>query len=130
MVPLTSKVGRPKHPDDLEGHECVLRDARGNGETWTFRVGGRRKGIRVHGGFRSNSAAATHAAVASGLGIGLTPLWQIRGLVDDGRVEVVLQEFEDANIPIHAVWPSSKLLQVKTRLFVDILAARLKRERL
>jgi len=125
-----ARHGRPKHPDDLVRHQCVLRHAQGSSETWTFRVGGRRRKVRVQGRFRSDSAAATHAAVASGLGIGLTPLWQIRTLVDRGVVEIVLERFEDAKIAIHAVWPSSKMPSAKTRLFVDALAAHLKRERL
>lgn len=49
-----ARHGPAEHSDDLAGHDCVLREARDTGETWTFRV-------------------ATHAAVASGLGIGLTP---------------------------------------------------------
>ena len=125
-----SRHGRPEHPDDLSRHQCVLRQAGGTSETWMFRVGGRRKAVRVHGRFGSDSAAATHAAVANGLGIGLTPLWQIRDLIDEGVVEVILEDFEDRKIPIHAVWPSAKIPLAKTRLFIDELAARLKRERL
>jgi DNA-binding transcriptional LysR family regulator len=125
-----AKHGRPKHPDDLTRHQCVLRQAQSSTESWVFRVGGRRKAVRVHGRFRSDSAAAAHVAVAGGLGIGLTPLWQIRRLVDDGTVQVILEAFEDAKIPIHVVWASSKMRSIKTRLFVDVLAARLKQERL
>lgn len=122
--------GRPEHPDELTGHECVLRHAAGSSETWVFREGGRRKAVRVHGRFRSDNAAATHAAVAAGLGIGLAPLWQIRGLLDEGAVEIVLERFEDAEMPVQAVWPSSRLTPTKTRMFVDALAAHLKHERL
>jgi DNA-binding transcriptional LysR family regulator len=125
-----ARHGRPEHPDDLTRHQCVLRHAEGRSETWTFRVGGRRKAVRVQGRFGSDSAAATHAAVANGLGIGLTPLWQIRGLIDEGVVEVILEEFEDAKIPIHAIWSSGKMPLAKMRLFVDELAGRLRRERL
>jgi DNA-binding transcriptional LysR family regulator len=125
-----SRHGRPKHPDELAQHQCVLSHAAGSTEVWSFRVGGRRKAVRVHGRFRSDSAAATHAAVANGLGIGRTPLWQIRKLIDEGAVEVILEEFEDARIPIQAVWPASKIPPTETRLFVDALAARLKQERL
>jgi DNA-binding transcriptional LysR family regulator len=125
-----SKHGRPKHPDDLPDYQCVLRQVESSTETWAFRVGGRRKTVRVHGRFRSDSAAATHAAVANGLGIGLAPLWQICGLVDRGDVEIILEDFEQAKMPIHAVWPSSKIPATRTRLLVDQLASRLKRERL
>jgi DNA-binding transcriptional LysR family regulator len=121
-----SKHGCPKHPDDLTRHQCVLRQVQSTTESWTFQVSGRRKSIRVQGRFRTDSTAATHTAVAAGLGISLTPLWQIRELVDEGIVEVILEDFEDSKIPIHAVWPSSKIPPTKTRLFVDMLAARLK----
>lgn len=89
-----------------------------------------RAGAWVHGRFGSDGPAATHAAVASGLGIGLTPLSQVRSLVDEGTVEVVLEDFEDSNISIYAVGSSGKIPLAKTRLFVNELAARLKRERL
>jgi hypothetical protein len=41
-----------------------------------------------------------HLAVTLGLGIGLTPLWQIRDLIERGVVEVVLQPFESDRMPI------------------------------
>jgi DNA-binding transcriptional LysR family regulator len=125
-----SKHGLPTHPDDLPKHQCVLRQAGSSTETWTFRVGGRRKLVQVDGRFRTDSAAATHAAVVAGLGISLTPLWQIRSLVDVGAAQIILEDFEDSKVPIHAIWPSSKVPSPKTRLFVDMLAARLKQERL
>lgn len=123
-----ARRGRPQHPDDLAGHECVLRQTEGTTETWPFQIRGRRKAVRVHGRFRTDSMAAMHAAVAGGLGIGFTPLWQIRSLVDAGVVEVILEDFEGAKIPINAVWPASRFPLIKTRLFVDLLAAQLKHE--
>jgi DNA-binding transcriptional LysR family regulator len=60
----------------------------------------------------------------------LTPLWQIRGLIDQGAVEVVLEEFEATGLPIHFVWPPTKLPMTKTRLFINFLVAQLRRERL
>jgi DNA-binding transcriptional LysR family regulator len=125
-----AKYGRPEHPDELARHQCVLRTTEGNGETWPFRVNGRRKTVWVSGQFRTDSTAATHVAVSRGLGLGMTPLWQIRGLVDQGAVEVILEEFETAKLPIYAVWPPSKAPLAKSRLFADFLAARLKGERL
>jgi DNA-binding transcriptional LysR family regulator len=68
--------------------------------------------------------------VADGLGIGLTPFWQIRELIDQGAVEVVLEKFGAMRIPIHAVWPATKRPMMKTRLFTELLVARLRREQL
>lgn len=125
-----ARYGRPRHPADLAQHQCVARLTDQEATTWPFRIGGRSKTVHVRGRFRTDSTTAIHAVVARGLGIGFTPLWQIRGMVDQGAVEVILEEFEAARIPIHAVWPPSKIPLAKTRLFADFLAARLKHERL
>jgi DNA-binding transcriptional LysR family regulator len=119
--------GRPKQPADLVHHDCVLRTTEGEVEMWPFRVAGRQRAIRVRGRMRTDSTAASHTAVASGLGIGRTPLWQIHDLVDQGAVELLLENFEPARLPVYAVWPASKIAAEKTRLFVALLASRLKR---
>ena len=122
--------GRPEHPDDLPRHQCVVRTIETNDATWPFRIGGRLKSVRVGGHFRTDSTPAIHAAVAQRLGLGRAPFWQIRDLVDQGVVEVVLEEFEPARLPIHAGWPATKLPTPKVRLFTDALAQRLKNENL
>lgn len=125
-----AKRGRPRHPDELARHQCVLRASDDSDiERWRFRIGGRRKYVKIHGRFRTDSAAAAHAAAASGLGIGLAPLWQIRGLVDRGEVEIILADFEPARIPVHVVWPPTKIPLERTKLFIEFLTARLKNAR-
>ena len=47
-----------------------------------------------------------------------------------GMLEIVLAEFEPPRFPIHAVFPPSGLAPANTRLFADLLAERLKHERL
>jgi DNA-binding transcriptional LysR family regulator len=125
-----ARHGRPSHPDDLTQHECVVRLTEGGAETWPFRIGGRRKSVRVGGRLRSDNTAAANAAVARGVGIGFAPLWQVRGLVDRGEVEIILEDFEATRVPIHAVWLPTQVPLAKMQLFTDSLVARLKRERL
>jgi DNA-binding transcriptional LysR family regulator len=121
-----ARHGRPKHPDELARHDCVLRTVDPDAEHWPFRVAGRRRNVRVRGRFRTDSGAATHAAVAGGLGIGMAPLWQIRELVDQGIVELILEPFETARTPIYAISPPGRIVPAKTRVFTEFLAARLK----
>ena len=68
--------------------------------------------------------------MARGAGIGFAPLWLVRDLVDRGEVEIVLEEFEVAPVPIHAVWLPTRTPLAKAQLFADLLAARLRHERL
>lgn len=120
------KHGRPRHPAELSRHRCVVRTIDGKDEPWPFRIDGRRQAIHVHGRLRTDDTYAIHLAVARGLGLGLTPLWQIRDLVDRGAVEVVLQPFEIDRIPIYAVLPPTKIQPAKVKLFVDLLSAQFK----
>jgi DNA-binding transcriptional LysR family regulator len=123
--------GRPRHPDDLVRHQCILRGtSEGETEAWRFQVRSRIRNVRVGGCFRTDNVAAAHAAACHGLGIGYGPFWQIAELFDRGALEILLEEFEAPRIPIQAVFPPSGMPPAKTRLFADLLAERLKRERL
>ncbi len=115
--------GCPEHPRDLRHHECVLRTS--DDDRWTF--GSRKRRVEVQGRFRSESAAARNAAVASGFGIGLAPLWQVRRLIEQGIVEQILVGHEPPPIPLQVVWikPSAGALPRRVRVAMDFLAAHL-----
>ena len=125
-----ARRGRPRRPDDLAHHQCIVRTAARDGNAWPFRVDGSLRTIRVAGRFRTSGALAANEAAVRGLGIASAPLWQVRALVDRGDVELILTRFEPPPVPIHAVWPATRVLPAKTQLFIDFLAARLKAERL
>lgn len=117
--------GRPLHPADIAAHDCVLRGTDPEPNRWGFVIDGKVTHVRAYGRFRVDDTAAVHAAVAAGLGLGNAPLWQVRPLLQQGAVELLLCDYELPPVPIHAVWPSTKLLAARTRLFIDELAARL-----
>lgn len=66
-----------------------------------------------------NNAFLRKAAVA-GLGITLVPRFQAAALVADGRLVEVLPGWTRPNVPVHAVFPSSRFLTPKVRAFVDL----------
>jgi DNA-binding transcriptional LysR family regulator len=120
--------GRPRRPEDLKRHQCIVRTAAREGSAWPFKVDGRLKSVTVAGRFRTSSAMAANEAAVRGLGIANAPLWQVRTLVDRGAVELILTRFEPPPVPIHAVWPATRVLPARTQLFIEFLAARLKGE--
>lgn len=124
------KHGKPRVPEDLVRHQCIVRTAARDANAWPFLVGGRPQTVKVGGRFRASSSTSTIEAAVQGLGLAQAPLWQVRHHVDNGALELVLTRFEPARIPMHAVWPSTRLLPAKTQLFVEFLAERLKKERL
>jgi len=122
--------GKPRRPEDLARHECIVRTAARDGNAWPFNVDGRVKTVKVAGRFRTSGALAANEAAVRGLGIANAPLWQVRSLVDRGSVELVLTRFEPSPIPIHAVWPTTRVLPARTQLFIEFLARRLHKEQL
>ena len=77
----------------------------------------------MSGRVRTDSTAAANTAVACGAGIGFAPLWLVRSLVDRGEVEIILEEFEVARVPIHAVWLPTRVPLAKAQLFAEAVTA-------
>jgi DNA-binding transcriptional LysR family regulator len=117
--------GRPEHPFDLRKHACIVRTVGSRPGTWSLQIDGRPRPVRVSGPFRTNTMTAVYAAVCQGLGIGYSPLWQIRALVASGEVEIVLEKFEPDPVPIHALWQENRHLPAKIRRFVELVVAHL-----
>jgi DNA-binding transcriptional LysR family regulator len=114
--------GRPRHPQELANLPCVLRTTGADRKQWPAKIGGEVRHIKVHGKFSANDAAAANEAVANGLGAGMAPFWQIRRMLDEGRVETILRDYEPPPVPIHALWPGGSALPARTRLLIDHLA--------
>jgi DNA-binding transcriptional LysR family regulator len=123
-----ARHSRPRQPDELVRHQCIIHTRMGDG--WTFRFKRTTRTVKVSGRLRTNGMLAANEAAVQGAGIAIAPLWQVRKLVDLGQLELLLTDFEPPPTPLHAIWPGTHLLDAKTRLFVDFLAARLKAERL
>ncbi|MCA1405339.1 LysR family transcriptional regulator [Ensifer sp. IC3342] len=115
--------GRPRHPSDLANHHCILRTVGQRFGEWMFEIDGKPRAVKVTGPLRVDSMISIYAAVSQGLGLGYSPLWQIRRLVDEGQVEIVLESFESVPVPIHALWKEGRSMPAKVRAFLDMLAA-------
>jgi DNA-binding transcriptional LysR family regulator len=100
----------------------VLRTTGADRRQWPAKIGNEVRHIKVHGKFSANDAAAANEAVANGLGAGMAPFWQIRRMLDEGRVETILRDYEPPPVPIHALWPGGSALPARTRLLIDHLA--------
>lgn len=118
--------GEPTSPEDLKRLPCIVREGASTGTTWQFRVRGSVLSVPVHGPLRTDSAAVVNEAVVQGLGVGMAQLWQVRHLVEQGRVKIILQEFEPQPAPIQAIWPAPRQTSRRLRLLIDFLASNLK----
>jgi DNA-binding transcriptional LysR family regulator len=89
--------------------------------TWRFREHQRHIDLRLNGSWHSNNGRAlAHAAVA-GLGIVQLPLFYIEKYIKEGLLETILEENTPTDTGTWAVYPSSRHLSQKVRLFINFL---------
>jgi DNA-binding transcriptional LysR family regulator len=119
-----ARRGVPRHPVELARHECVVYDRLLTGATWTFASPEGPLRVPVAGPVHVNNTEAVRACVLEGLGIGYVPAWHfVEREIENGRLVVLLRDFEPPPQPIDAVYPSRRYLAPKVRAAIDYFAA-------
>jgi DNA-binding transcriptional LysR family regulator len=117
--------GRPKHPSDLKAHNCLSYINMAEGKSWPFMVGGKKIWQGVNGNFLSDNGDLLHEAALAGGGVTLLPTFIIAESLESGALEIVLEEFEEKDFDIYAVYQSTRHLSVKIRTLIDHLTVAL-----
>ncbi len=120
------KYGRPKVPQDLRQHNCLINMGSEPRDFWRF-VGPDKEQItvRVSGTLRANTADPLRLAAIHGAGLVVLPTYMAGQDLSKGRLEAVLEEYELPAMDIYAVYPHRRHLSAKVRTFLDFLAERL-----
>jgi hypothetical protein len=71
--------------------------------------------------FTTNSADAAIQYAEQGGGLTRVLAYQAADAIKGGRLRVVLAQFEQPPLPIHIVYPTSRLLSAKVRTFIDLV---------
>lgn len=113
--------GTPSKPSDLAGHEIIQFAGASSLSEWRFTENGRDLRIPHVSRFTTNStdAAVLHAEQGGGL-VGVLA-YQAADSIKAGRLKIVLADYEPPPMPIHLVYPTSRLLSAKVRAFVDLV---------
>jgi DNA-binding transcriptional LysR family regulator len=118
-----ARRGVPLTPADLRQHECIVYTRLATGNRWHFDGPDGPSAVTVHGRFRADNSEAVREAVIAGAGVAVIPVWLFTDEITDGRVRIVLDAFEPSVLPIHAVYPSRRLVSPKVRAMIEFLAA-------
>ena len=102
---------RLRTPDDLAAHRLLSAE-------WRFAGGVR----RVKPAVTTNSIDAAIAMAILGDGLASVMAYQVADAIKAGRLRVVLKAHELPPVPIHTVYPSTRLLSAKVRTFVEMVA--------
>jgi DNA-binding transcriptional LysR family regulator len=116
------KAGEPQTPEDLIHHSCIVYTRLSTGNEWHFQGNGDTIKVCVGGSFQTNSSVAIRAAVLSGLGIAIAPVWMFGDEIYQGDLKVVLQDYQPIPLPIYAVYRRSRFYPAKISCFINFLA--------
>ena len=119
--------GEPLTPADIGDHRIIANVSAWPSLEWRF--GRERKtSVSVHPRLICNLNEATIAAAVEGWGLTRVLSYQVEDAVRQGRLRIVLADFEEGPLPIHIVHAGGRAPSAKIRSFVDFAAARLRAE--
>ena len=110
--------GEPKTPDALLQHQTIQF---GPTVGWHFVQDGHDVEVTPSPRFISNSADAALQYAESGGGVTRVLAYQAAEGLKRGRLRIVLAKYEQPALPIHIIYPTSRLLSAKVRAFVDLV---------
>ncbi|MGH6678910.1 MAG: LysR family transcriptional regulator [Bradyrhizobium sp.] len=113
--------GEPKTPEALTSHQTISFGATAAAADWRFLKDGSELRVSVTPRLATNSADAAIRYAAEGGGLTRVLAYQAAEAIRRGRLSIVLAKFEQPILPIHIVYPTSRLLSAKVRAFVDLV---------
>jgi DNA-binding transcriptional LysR family regulator len=119
--------GVPQSPDELKAHACLHHKFPTSGKFERWPLGPEHADIQRE--LPRTAVASTVEPIIfmaeHGMGIAYLPDFAIGRQLREGLLVTVLDDRSDRSGPLRVVWPSSRHLAPKLRVFVDFLSANL-----
>jgi len=113
--------GVPRCIADLAAHDCILLSGQRH---WSLVSKGTERQVAVSGRVTTNSVEGNYDACVEGAGIAMLSRWRDEADVAAGRLTLVpLADGDPSEHGIHELFPSSRQLPPKVKLFVNGLKA-------
>lgn len=121
-----ARRGRPQTAADLAEHDGLVYSNLAHPGLWSF-VGpdGQAGSVQVGIKLRANSGDFLCQAALAGEGVILHPTFYLREALDAGRLVPLLTDHIWPELNAYAVYPATRHLSRRVRVFVDFLAERL-----
>ena len=110
--------GTPRRPQDVPAHRCICFTGLAPRREWTF--GPKRLQVPIGSVLTCNQVETAIDLCASGLGLGSFLSYMVAPLVQAGRLRLVLEAFEVAPLPVHLLYPHSRIRSPTVRAFAEL----------
>jgi DNA-binding transcriptional LysR family regulator len=118
------RKGLPKHPKDLKTHDCLTYGFLATGNQWKLIGPDGEHSVPVPWRLCANNAEVLKHAVLKGRGIALLPTFVAGSALTSGMLVPVLEKYHAPEIALYAIYPPTRHLSSKVRLFIDFLVER------
>ena len=116
--------GTPQHPDDLRKHACLAYGHLATGNQWKLTGPDGDHWISIPWTLCTNNAEVLRDAAVQGRGIALLPTFIAGADFQQGRLATILPGYQAPEISIYAIYPETRHLSLKVRVFIDFLVER------
>jgi len=117
------RMGIPQHPEELLQHTIVSSRTVNLTNEWKF---GQDKAVRVSPRLVTNTNEAAIDAAIDGFGIVRQYSYQVAQAVADGRLNILLIDYQSNPLPINILHSEGRHASAKIRSFVDLMVERLR----
>jgi DNA-binding transcriptional LysR family regulator len=117
--------GVPHRPEDLSTLAAVTLDAFSPSQHWVFRDPKTKRELRASR-LTVNTAEAAIDGAAAGLGVTRVLSYQVAQPVLDGKIEIVLADYEPPPAPVNLIHAGQDLTPLKVHMLLDFAAPRLR----
>lgn len=116
--------GTPKVPDDLRRHDCLSYGYLSTGMQWKLTGKDGDHWVQVPWRLCTNNAEVLRDAAVKSGGIALLPTFIIGPDLRAGKLRPVLPRYKAPELSVCALYPPTRHLPVKVRVFIDFLVDR------
>jgi len=116
--------GTPEEASELEHHHCIAYSLVPNPLSWEFRKGDEHVNVNLSSRALCNNAEIMVALACDGIGITRVPLFTCTREVEENSLKILLDDYEQPEYGVYAVYPHRQYLTAKVRVFVDFLVER------
>jgi LysR family transcriptional regulator for bpeEF and oprC len=122
--------GTPRRPEELSAHRCInyVSNRTGRVMDWEFARGGQKLELTLDGALAVNDHDAEVVAGLMSFGIVKVANYVARPYLESGRLTQVLTDWTAEQLPISVMYPQSRHLSAKVRIFVDWVSELIQRD--
>lgn len=116
-----STNGQPEHPHELSQHNGLFYSNISDKQQWTYIDDNKVQVVVPKKRLSANNGDFLTKAAIKGLGITQCPTFLVNEYIRDGKLEVILKDYQVEGTGMYALFPPGRLIPRRTKTLVEFL---------